>query len=53
MSLRETLSHYWCAFEGDLFLRLESELGGRLPREATFSRAFSEFAESRLASRFH
>ena len=27
--------------------------GGRLPSEATFSRAFSEFAESRLASRLH
>ena len=26
---------------------------GRLPSEATFSRAFSEFAESRLASRLH
>ena len=26
---------------------------GRLPSEATFSRAFSEFAESRLASRRH
>ena len=27
--------------------------GGRLPSEATFSRAFSEFAESRLANRLH
>ena len=27
--------------------------GGRLPSEATFSRAFSEFAESGLASRLH
>ena len=27
--------------------------GGRLPSESTFSRAFSEFAESRLASRLH
>ena len=26
---------------------------GRLPSEATFSRAFSEFAESRLANRLH
>ena len=27
--------------------------GGRLPSEATFSRAFSEFARSRLANRLH
>ena len=39
--------------DGRLCRLCGSSGAGRLPSEATFSRAFSEFDESRLASRLH